>query len=212
MNHCPSSRSRALWSRFSSRVSLNISLCPHWSFMSAKKHPDSLTLLLQCFSGDGGLVMSRIVFLMICVSFRCLLVNYTSCHVPFTKKGLSFGTHRPDWWTVAEMEPYGRFSGPLTESSPPWLSPFSPVAQLRCLYAFPNPVQSAEFTTGGLRRSCRNISRMLSGNRMNLSLMERDGDTYCNQFFSFPHVEKMSLLSIRGSSTKRWTVSLVMRV
>ena len=35
--------------------------------------------------------------------------------------------------------------------------------------AFPNHVQSTEFTTGGLQSSCRNISRMISGNRMHLS-------------------------------------------
>lgn len=35
--------------------------------------------------------------------------------------------------------------------------------------AFPNHVQSTEFTTGGLQLSCRNISRMISGNRMHLS-------------------------------------------
>ena len=33
---------------------------------------------------------------------------------------------------------------------------------------FPNHVQSIEFTTGGLP-SCRNISRMINGNRMHLS-------------------------------------------
>ena len=34
----------------------------------------------------------------------------------------------------------------------------------RLEYAFPKHVQSAEFTTGGLQLSCRNISRMISGN------------------------------------------------
>ncbi|CDQ73113.1 unnamed protein product [Oncorhynchus mykiss] len=35
--------------------------------------------------------------------------------------------------------------------------------------AFPNHVQSIEFTTGGLKSGCRNISRMINGNRMHLS-------------------------------------------
>ncbi len=39
----------------------------------------------------------------------------------------------------------------------------------RQVCAFPNHVQSTEFTTGGLQSSCRNISRMISGNRMHLS-------------------------------------------
>ncbi len=37
------------------------------------------------------------------------------------------------------------------------------------VFAFPNHVQSTQFTTGGLQSSCRNISRMISGNRMHLS-------------------------------------------
>ena len=39
----------------------------------------------------------------------------------------------------------------------------------RRVCAFPNHVKSTEFTTGGLQSSCRNISRMTSGNRMHLS-------------------------------------------
>ena len=38
----------------------------------------------------------------------------------------------------------------------------------RQVCAFPNHVQSIEFTTGGLQSSCRNISRMINGNRMHL--------------------------------------------
>ena len=37
----------------------------------------------------------------------------------------------------------------------------------RRVCAFPNHVQSIEFTTGGLQSSCRNISRMINGNRIN---------------------------------------------
>ncbi|CDQ90590.1 unnamed protein product [Oncorhynchus mykiss] len=36
------------------------------------------------------------------------------------------------------------------------------------LWAFPNHVQSIEFTTSGIQSSCRNISRMINGNRMYL--------------------------------------------
>ena len=39
----------------------------------------------------------------------------------------------------------------------------------RQVCAFPNSVQSIEFTTAGLQSSCRNISRMINGNRMHLS-------------------------------------------
>ena len=39
----------------------------------------------------------------------------------------------------------------------------------RQVCAFPNHVQSIEFTTAGLQSSCRNISRMINGNRMHLS-------------------------------------------
>ena len=39
----------------------------------------------------------------------------------------------------------------------------------RQLCAFPNHVQSTEFTTGILQSSCRNISRMIIGNRMHPS-------------------------------------------
>jgi hypothetical protein len=36
----------------------------------------------------------------------------------------------------------------------------------RHVCAFPNHVQSIECTTGGLQSSCRNISRMINGNRV----------------------------------------------
>ena len=39
----------------------------------------------------------------------------------------------------------------------------------RQVCAFPNHVQSKEFTTGGLQSSCRNTSRMINGSRMHLS-------------------------------------------
>ena len=39
----------------------------------------------------------------------------------------------------------------------------------RQVCVFPNHVQSTEFNTGGLQSSCRNISRMINGNRTHLS-------------------------------------------
>ena len=61
----------------------------------------------------------------------------------------------------------------------PFLQPHDLVLALTCtvncgtLYrqvcAFPNHVQSIEFTTGWLQLSCRNSSRMINGNRMHLS-------------------------------------------
>ena len=47
------------------------------------------------------------------------------------------------------------------------LSAVGPLYRQVC--AFPNHIQSTEFTTGGLQSSCRNISRMISWNRMHLS-------------------------------------------
>jgi hypothetical protein len=38
--------------------------------------------------------------------------------------------------------------------------------------AFPNHVQSIELATGGLQSSCRNISRMINGNRRQLSSIQ----------------------------------------
>jgi hypothetical protein len=51
--------------------------------------------------------------------------------------------------------------------------------------AFPNHVQSIEFTTGGQQSSCRNMSRMINGNRMHLtsilSLIAKGLNTYVNK-------------------------------
>ena len=55
----------------------------------------------------------------------------------------------------------------------------------RRVCSFPNHVQSIEFTTGGLQSSCRNISRMINGNRMHLSsissLIAKGLNTYVNK-------------------------------
>ncbi len=57
----------------------------------------------------------------------------------------------------------------------------------RQVCAFPNHVQSTEFTTGGLQSSYRNISRMISGNRMHLSsilsVMAKAANTYVHVNF-----------------------------
>ena len=59
----------------------------------------------------------------------------------------------------------------------------------RQVCAFPNHVQSIEFTTGGLQSSCRNISRMINGNRMHLSsissIIEKGLNTCVNKVFLF---------------------------
>ena len=41
----------------------------------------------------------------------------------------------------------------------------------RQVCTFPNHVQSIEFTTSGFKSRCRNISRMINGSRMHLSLI-----------------------------------------
>ena len=55
----------------------------------------------------------------------------------------------------------------------------------RQVNAFPNHVQSNEFTTGGIQSSCRNIPRMINGNRIHLilSLIAKDLNTYVNKVF-----------------------------
>ena len=57
------------------------------------------------------------------------------------------------------------------------------------LCAFPNHVQSIDFTTGGLKSSCRHISRMINGNRMHLSsissLIAKGLNSYVNKVFLF---------------------------
>ena len=59
----------------------------------------------------------------------------------------------------------------------------------RQLCAFPNPVLSIAFTTGGVESSCRNISRMINGNRKHLSsissLIAKGLNSYENKVFLF---------------------------
>ena len=57
----------------------------------------------------------------------------------------------------------------------------------RQVCAFPNHVESIEFTTGGLQSSCGNISTMINGNRMHLrsilSLIAKGLNIYVNMVF-----------------------------
>jgi hypothetical protein len=50
----------------------------------------------------------------------------------------------------------------------------------RRVCAFTNHVQSIEFTTGGHQSSCRNISRMINGNRMQLSSISKNMFLFCH--------------------------------
>ena len=69
----------------------------------------------------------------------------------------------------------------------------------RQVCAFPNHVQSTEFTTGGLQSSCRNISRMISGNMMHLSsilsVMAKAVNTYVHVIFLFFIFNKFAKIS-----------------
>ena len=57
--------------------------------------------------------------------------------------------------------------------------------------AFPNHVQSVDFTSGGLQSKCSNISRMITENRMHLSwilnLKAKGLNSYVNKVFMFLH-------------------------
>ena len=70
----------------------------------------------------------------------------------------------------------------------------------RLVCAFPNYVQSIEFTRGGLQTSCRNISRMINGNRMHLStilsLIAKGLNTYLNKVFLVLFYFKKSVFTL----------------
>ena len=59
----------------------------------------------------------------------------------------------------------------------------------RQVCAFPNHVQSTEFTTGGLKSSCRNMARIINRYRMHLisisSLVAKGLNTYVNKVSVF---------------------------
>ena len=128
---------------------------------SSRKSPGGSKLLP--FRKDGG---------------HCVLVDIQCCRnvlVPFPR---SVPRHNP----VSEL--YGQFRRLLGLV-------FALTCTVNCgtLYrqvcACQNHVQSIEFTTGGLQSSCRNISRMINGNRMNLSsissLIAKGLNTYVNK-------------------------------
>ncbi len=80
------------------------------------------------------------------------------------------------------LVPFSRsmpWHNPVSEVYREFLWPLSFVFALTCtvscgtlckqLLAIPNHVQLIEFTTGGLQSSCRNTSRITSGNKMHLN-------------------------------------------
>ena len=66
--------------------------------------------------------------------------------------------------------------------------------------AFPNHVQSIEFTTGGLQSSWRNISRMINGNRTHLSsissLIAKGLNAYVNKVLIFIFIKMVKMLNL----------------
>ena len=119
------------------------------------------------------------------------LGTFKSCRNDFIPFPRSVPWHNP----VSEI--YGQFLWPRGLA-------FALTRTVNCgtlyrqLCAFPNHVQSTEFTTGGLQSSWRNISRMINGNRMHLSsissLILKGLNTYVNKvfLFIFNTFEKMS--------------------
>ena len=114
---------------------------------SSRKSLGSFNLLP--FKNDGG---------------HCVFGDLQCCRnvlVPFPRY---VSRHNP----VSEL--YGQFLRPHgMVFALHALSTVGPLYKQVC--AFPNQVESIEFTTGGLQSSCRNISRMINGNRMHLSSM-----------------------------------------
>jgi hypothetical protein len=77
--------------------------------------------------------------------------------------------------------------------------------------AFPNHVQSFEFTTGGLQSSCGNISRIINRNRMHLSsmfsiLIAKDLNTYVNKVFLFLIFNTFSEIKITVFALSFWGI------
>ena len=129
------------------------------------------------FNNDGG---------------HCLLGDLQCCRNSLAPFPRSVPRHNP----VSEL--YGQF-----------LRPHGLVFALTCtvncvtlyrqVFAFPNNVQSIEFTTGGLQSSCRNISRM-EWDGMHLSsissLTAKGLTTYVNKVFLFS--KNVFLLCVYG--------------
>jgi hypothetical protein len=92
-------------------------------------------------------------------------------------------------WALGRVKPVSELCGQILR---PRGLVFALTCTVKCgtLYrqvcAFPNHVQSIEFT-GGQQSSCRNISRMINGNRMHLtsilSLIAKGPNTYVNKEF-----------------------------
>ena len=70
-----------------------------------------------------------------------------------------------------------------------WIIPLTCGALNRQVRDFPNYLKSLEFTTGGIQSSCKNLSKMINGNRMHLSaisrLIAKGLNTYVNNVFLF---------------------------
>ena len=152
-----------------------------------------------------------ILFLMVWEASRCILANSRR---PFTKEWLPSGHSTIQAWLVdccRDGCPSGRLSSLHRGTLELWQSdhqvyrPQSTANLTSCLVcaltytvncgtlysqvcAFPNHFQSTEFTTGGLQLSYRNISRMISGNRMHLSsilsFMATAVNTYVHVIFN----------------------------
>ncbi|MED6290718.1 hypothetical protein CHARACLAT_016187 [Characodon lateralis] len=84
----------------------------------------------------------------------------------------------------------------------------------RQVCAFPNHIQSTEFTSGGFHLSCRSISRMISGNSVHLSsvlsFMIKDVNTWPRELLAKCQVsdttrmrQKISWKCVRSERTLR---------
>jgi hypothetical protein len=155
------------------------------------------------------------LFLMVWDSFRCLLANSKWAVMCILQEWLPSGfkllpfKNDGGHCVIGELQccrnvlvPFPRsvpWHNPVSEHYRQFLWPHGLVFSLSCtvncgtLYrqvcAFPNHVQSIEFTTGGLQSSCRNISRMINWNRMHQSsvssLIAKGLNTYVNKVFQF---------------------------
>ena len=151
---------------------------------------------------------------MVWVSFRCLLAN------TFLTKALLPALHRvlvvPNFFHLIMVDasvffdlqyyrnvlvPFPRSvpqHNPVSELYGQFLQLYGLVFALTCtvncgtLY---RQVYFFEFTTGGLQLRCRNISRMINGNRMHLSsilsLIAKGLNTYVIKLFFFFNLKKL---------------------
>ena len=91
------------------------------------------------------------------------------------------------------------------------LSTVEPLYRQVC--GFPNNVKSIKFTTGGLQSSCRNISRIIHGNKIHLrsisSLIAKGLNSYVNKVFLFFICNKFANISKNLFSLCRYGVLCV---